>query len=153
MSARRRFAASIFGLMVSFSAGKSLASGDLTNTATDFSEIDAQQAEVPAMIGTVSTENGGVIILHAMYRMCPERCGYGDFLMVADDRDMSALRVRFANESNSNVIVRVKDDRGQLSFDAQLFYADTQTFTGRIVPTGAPFVVVSENYARLRGWL
>jgi hypothetical protein len=117
--------------------------------ASDYPECD----EDHSAITQVAVENGGVIILHTIYRPCDEECGYSNFVMVAPDHEVDVLRAQFAHESDLRIVVRVKDDTRRVAFDAQLAYTDGVTFTGMIVSSGESFVVVGQRYARQRGWL
>ncbi|MBM4250754.1 MAG: hypothetical protein FJ146_02160 [Deltaproteobacteria bacterium] len=102
----------------------------------------------------IGIENGGVIILHTIYRSCDGECGKGKFVMVAPESEIAALRAEFANESNLRILVKISDEDRDMSFDAQITACpNEQAFTGRIISSGESFYVVGEKYAVERGWI
>ena len=102
----------------------------------------------------ISIENGGVIILHTIYRSCDGECGRGKFVMVAPESEIATLRAQFAHEADLRIIVRITDEDRRMSFDAQISACrDEQAFTGHILSSGEPFYVVGEKFAADRGWI
>ncbi len=116
---------------------------------------DAQSVDFnSASLAEIGIENGGVIILHTIYRSCDGECGKGKFVMVAPESEIAALRAQFANESDLRIVVKISDEDRNVSFDAQIAACpNEQAFTGRILTSGESFYVVGEKYAVERGWI
>ena len=116
--------------------------------------VNDELVDVPTTFTDVGIENGGIIILHTIYRSCDDECGVRKFIMVAPDNEVEALRAQFANEEDLRLIVRVRSDGRRMAFDAQIAACGSEhAFTAQILNSGESFYVVSEKYARERGWL
>jgi|LauGreDrversion4_2_1035121.scaffolds.fasta_scaffold00516_20 hypothetical protein len=107
-----------------------------------------------ASLTEIGIENGGVIILHTIYRSCDGECGKGKFVMVAPESEIATLRAQFGSDGDLRIIVKISDEDRDVSFDAQIMAcANEQAFTGRILSSGESFYVVGEKYAVERGWI
>ncbi len=102
----------------------------------------------PTMAAPV-IENGGIIILVSSLKIeTQDRC----LIVIAPDAEIVRLSARLSQSARKNV-VRIEDREEHSSLDTVLTPVDKHHLSGRIVTTGRQVLIVSQSYARARGWL
>lgn len=101
---------------------------------------------------TAMAKNGGVVILHSSFELCPETPLDNTLLVVATDEDLAALLREYPGGID-DIRITIENEHGaNISFAAGLQWVDHDQLIGQTNLTGQPVHVVSHSYAMRKRW-